>query len=50
MIRLALPALIVLLGVVLLVQTAVGGGGVGYVIGAAFVGAGAARAWLQLRQ
>ena len=47
----ALSAGILALGVVLLVETTwLGGGAVGYVFGALFVLAGAARLWLQLRQ
>jgi hypothetical protein len=50
-VRVALSALLLVLGVALLVETVwLGGGAVGYVFGVLFVLAGAGRLWLQLRQ
>ena len=41
-----LSAVLIVLGIVILVQTALQGGGIGYLLGVLFVGAGALRIWL----
>ncbi|HVV57515.1 MAG TPA: hypothetical protein VHC45_04075 [Gaiellaceae bacterium] len=46
---LVLSSLMVVLGVALLVRTAVAGGGIGLLFGALFVAAGAGRLWLLRR-
>jgi hypothetical protein len=44
-----LSAVLVALGLVILVQTAVRGGGIGYLLGVLMIGAGALRIWLLRR-
>jgi len=41
-----LSAVLVVLGIAILVQTAMQGGGIGYLLGVLFIGAGALRIWL----
>ena len=49
--RRALPLLLLVLGIVLVAETAwLGGGAVGYLFGVLFALAGAGRLWLQTRQ
>ncbi len=45
-VTLVLSSILVVLGIVILVQTAIGGGGIGYLVGVLMIGAGAARIWL----
>ncbi len=44
-----LSSLLVVLGIVVLVQTAIQGGGIGYLLGVLVIGAGALRIWLLRR-
>jgi hypothetical protein len=44
-----ISAVLVILGVAILVETAVVGGGIGYLLGALFVSAGALRLYLWMR-
>ena len=44
-----LAAVLVVLGIVILVETALEGGGIGYLLGVLFIGAGALRLWLLRR-
>jgi hypothetical protein len=48
-ITVAISAVLVLLGVAILVETALVGGGIGYLLGALFVSAGALRLYLSAR-
>ena len=41
-----LSAVLVVLGIAILVQTAIQGGGIGYLLGVLMIGAGALRIWL----
>lgn len=49
-VTLVLSALLVVLGAILLVETAVAGGGIGYVLGGLILLAGAGRLYVSLRK
>ncbi len=44
-----LSGLLVVLGIVILAQTAIQGGGIGYLLGVLMIGAGGLRIWLARR-
>ena len=48
-VTIAISAVLVLLGVAILVETALVGGGIGYLLGALFASAGALRLYLSTR-